>query len=158
MRGNLLSKLKRGAVATGLGAIMAVSYGCGEDEKKEEKCVEYVVQDSLYGMYNMDWTKTEDTHNLMTSDSGSYEMELLTLGSDAKVRVLVFDVHDFDRNPETGWIEDTWVDEFWGDTYSTRGNVNYDEINIEASLEFDYLGEPAKVAVDVDGTRIAEEE
>lgn len=156
---NLIGKIRRGALATGLGAIMAVSYGCIGDEKKEEKkCVEYVVPNSLYGWYNMEWTKTEDTHGALTSNEGTYEMELLTLGSDARVRVTVFDVHDFDRNAETGWIEDTWEDEVWGGQYELRGNVNYDEMALEASAEFDwYDGERARVAIDLDGTRKIEE-
>ena len=151
---NILGKIKSQAFATLSAVLIAGSaYSCGEEEK-QPPCTRYVAPYTLYGMYAMNYKETEDFNDLLSPDEGTYEMEIVPLGSDLKVRFNIFGKHDFARNAETGEVCDSW-EEYEGTLkHHVCGTITDDgQVDLDASVEMDSYDFYGKIAVETWGTK-----
>lgn len=143
---NLSSKLKRGALAAGLVGTM---YACGNNPIEDPT---FIYPKSLFGTYEMNWEEMEDTAELNEEAEGSWDMEILTLGSDEFPRFTTLKRHTFKRDPKYGLICDSWIESMFPPIelymHTVCGNIIEDQFDEDGNLT-----EPAKadllVAVDI---------
>lgn len=104
---NLLGKAKRNALAHAAGLVIAVTslYSCGRTDMKDPT---FIYPKSVYGIYEMHWTELKDTAKLNDKPEGTSDMEIITLGSDERVRFTALSRHTFNRDLENGHICDSW--------------------------------------------------
>ncbi len=107
---NLTSRLKKSVLTAGLVLATSSMYSCGITSARDPL---FIYPKSLYGIYEMHWNELEDTYERNPEPEGTYDMELLTLGSDERVQFRFLSRHTFDRDSKYGSVCDSWVETTW---------------------------------------------
>lgn len=155
---NLLKTIKKRALAAGL---MSAICGCGNTEANDPI---FIYPRSLYGIYEMNWKEIEDTDERNPEPEGKWDIEILTLGSDKRVKFTTLSRHTFDRDLKYGLICDSWpeIPMFSIEWYmhTVCGNITDDgKVDLLVSVDIYQMSENIEhLAFDISGNKKPGEE
>lgn len=126
----------------------------------------YYIQNSIYGTYKTEYQVIEDPDKLYDKNQGETELNICTLGHDAKIRFRIFPTagQDYNRHPITGEINESWeaTDMMYPYNYKVNvsGTISNDfrlDLTVSADIEDLESGTSSHVKLNMRGEKVSDE-